>query len=139
MSRHPHKTVATWLAVLGGPLGLHRLYLKGPSDPWLWLHWPLTALGVLGVRRLQLLGVDDPLGTWLSPLLGLMVAVAMAQALHMALMPDARWSERHHPGQAVQATAWGPVLGAIAALMVGATALMASVAYLGQKLFETFG
>jgi hypothetical protein len=26
------KTIATWLALLGGAVGLHRLYLKGLHD-----------------------------------------------------------------------------------------------------------
>ena len=29
-----NKTLATWLAFVGGPLGLHRFYLKGLGD-WL--------------------------------------------------------------------------------------------------------
>ena len=33
-----NKTLAAWLAFLGGPLGLHRFYLKGWSD---WLGWAL--------------------------------------------------------------------------------------------------
>jgi len=32
------KTIATWLALLGGSLGLHRFYLLGWRDPWAWLH-----------------------------------------------------------------------------------------------------
>ena len=41
--------VATWLAVLGGSLGLHRFYLHGVRDLWAWLHpWP-TLLGAYGL------------------------------------------------------------------------------------------
>ena len=28
------QTIATWLALLGGRLGLHRFYLHGLSDRW---------------------------------------------------------------------------------------------------------
>ena len=27
-----NKTLAAWLTFLGGPLGLHRFYLHGPTD-----------------------------------------------------------------------------------------------------------
>ena len=39
------KTLATWIALVGGSLGLHRFYLFGLRDAWGWLHpWP-TLLG----------------------------------------------------------------------------------------------
>ena len=64
----------------------------------------------------------------------------MAQACLFALLygltPDERWDARHNPGAPVRATGWGPVLGVIAALMVGATALMATIAFGGQRYFE---
>ena len=31
------KTLAAWLAFLGGPIGLHRFYLHGLGDKWGWL------------------------------------------------------------------------------------------------------
>jgi hypothetical protein len=40
-----NKTLAAWLAFLGGPLGLHRFYLHGLGDPWGWLLPIPTALG----------------------------------------------------------------------------------------------
>ncbi|MFM8510944.1 MAG: hypothetical protein ACKOCU_11615, partial [Betaproteobacteria bacterium] len=47
-----------------------------------------------------------------------------------------RWAEHHHPEFGTIPTAWGPVLGVILALMLGATALMATVSFVGQRLFE---
>ena len=32
-----NKTLAAWLAFVGGPLGLHRFYLHGPADLLGWL------------------------------------------------------------------------------------------------------
>jgi len=32
-----NKTLATWLTFFGGPLGLHRFYLRGLGDLWGWL------------------------------------------------------------------------------------------------------
>ena len=54
--RNRSKTLATWLAVVGGSLGLHRFYLHGAKDVWAWLHpWP-TLLGLAGVIRMRGLG-----------------------------------------------------------------------------------
>jgi hypothetical protein len=72
----------------------------------------------------------------MMPLLGLSIAAAMLAAIMAGLTPDERWAERHHPEWGVQPTAWGPVLGVILALMLGATALMATVAFVGQRFFE---
>lgn len=130
------KTLATWLAVIGGTLGLHRLYLRGARDVLAWLHLPPTVLGLLGVWRMREFGQDDRLSWLLIPLLGLMVAQAMLCAILAALTPDERWNARHNPGQPGRATGWGPVLGAIAALMLGAGVLMGTIAFAGQKFFE---
>jgi hypothetical protein len=128
------KTLATWLALLGGAFGAHRLYLHGVRDAWAWLHpWP-TLAGLHGVQRVQALGQDDRLSWLLLPLLGLMIAQACLCAIVYGLTPDATWAERR--AQPLEPTRWGPVLGVIAALMVGATALMATVAFTGQRFFE---
>ena len=130
------KTVATWLALLGGSLGLHRLYLHGPRDTLAWLHPLPTAVGLWGVRRMLDLGQDDRIAWLLLPLLGLMLAQAALCAIVYGLTPDAQWDARRNPGSPVRATTWGPVLGVIAALLIGATALMATVAFGGQRYFE---
>lgn len=130
------KALATWAAVMGGVLGLHRLYLRGPRDPWVWVQMGVTLLGAAGAVRMRNLGVDDPAANLLIPLLGLSITAAMLTAIVYGLTPDERWAERHHPDQPVVPTGWGPVLGVVAALMLGATALMATVAFVGQRIFE---
>lgn len=130
------KTVAAWLAVVVGALGLHRFYLHGLRDPWAWAHpWP-TALGLLGVHRMSTLGQDDRLAWLLIPLLGLMLSQAMLVAIVWALTPDEKWDARHNPGQPGVATGWGAVMAAIVALMVGGGVLMGTVAFGAQKYFE---
>ena len=130
------KTLAAWLALLLGSVGLHRLYLRGFGD-WLgWLHPLPTALGLLGVHRLRSLGQDDMLAWLLIPLLGLMLSQAMLLAIVYGLTPDERWDARHNPGQPVTATTWGPVFAAMLALLVGGGVLMGTIAYSGQKFFE---
>jgi hypothetical protein len=128
------KTLATWLALAFGTVGAHRLYLRGARDPWAWLHpWP-TLAGLYGVQRVQSLGQDDRLSWLLLPLLGLMLAQACLFAIVYGLTPDAVWAERHR--QSLVETRWGPILGVVAALMIGATALMATIAFAGQRWFE---
>lgn len=128
------KTVAVWLALLGGTLGLHRLYLKGLANLPAWLHLLPTSLGLFGLERFRTLGQDDRLAWLLMPLLGLMIAQAMLHAIVYGLTPDEKWAAQH--GQPVQTSGWGAVLGVIAALLIGATALMSSIAFGVQKFFE---
>lgn len=130
------KTLATWLAAVLGPLGVHRWYLHGWRDPWGWLHLPPTLVGLVGLLRFRELGQDDRLAWLLLPVLGVMIAVAALSAIVLGLTPDERWAERYNPGHPAHATGWGPVLGVIFALLIGATALMSTVAFGGQHLFE---
>ncbi len=130
------KTLATWLALLAGPFGLHRLYLNGLRDPWAWAHVPPTLAGLVGLSRIRTYGQDDTVAWALLPLLGLMIALACLTAIVHALTPDERWDARHNPGHAPVATGWGPVLAAVAALMFGGIAFMGAIAYGGQKFFE---
>ncbi len=127
------KTAATWLALAGGTLGLHRFYLHGPRDLWAWLHpWP-TLAGLYGVQRMRTLGLDDHLSWLLIPLLGLMLAGTMLQALIYGLTSDEKWSARYGP---TRPSGWLAVIGVIVALMIGATALMATIAFGSQHAFE---
>jgi len=130
------KTLATWIALVGGSVGLHRFYLHGLRDRWGWLFvWP-TLLGVYGVQRMRVLGQDDTLAWVLIPLLGLMLAGTMLVAIVYGLTSDEKWDARHNPGASVHATGWGAVLGVIVALLLGAGVLMATVAFSGQRYFE---
>ncbi|MBI5717848.1 MAG: TM2 domain-containing protein [Burkholderiales bacterium] len=131
------KTLAAWLALLFGSLGLHRIYLRGAGDKLAWAHVPVTTLGLVGAERMSALGQDDRLAWVLVPLLGLMLSQAALFAIVFALTPDERWDERHNPGQPVHATRWGAVLAAIAALTVGGVVLIGTIAFSIQKVFET--
>jgi len=131
------KTVATWLAVLGGWLGLHRFYLHGLRDPLAWCYAPPAIVGLFGVQRMRAFGVDDHLAWVLIPLLGLVLAIAMVGALIYGLTPDERWNARYNAGAARQhQTGWATVLGVIAALVLGAGILMATIAFSAQRYFE---
>jgi hypothetical protein len=130
------KSLATWLAVLGGSFGLHRLYLYGWRDLPGWLHGLPTLLGLAGVQRMRAFGQDDRVAWVLIPLLGLMISIAMLTAIVYGLTPDDKWAARHNPGQPPRPTGWIPVLGVIVALLIGASVLMGTVAFSIQHFFE---
>jgi hypothetical protein len=130
------KTLAAWIALLAGSLGLHRFYLHGFGDRWGWLHpWP-TLLGAWGLLRMQQLGQDDRLAWALIPLAGLMVAQGALWAILYGLTPDERWNARFNPQGPEHKTGWSTVFAVVLALMLGAAVLMATIAFSGQRYFE---
>lgn len=130
------KSLATWLAVIGGTLGLHRFYLFGWRDLPGWLHPVPTLLGLAGIQRMSAFGQDDRIAWILIPVLGLMISIAMLTAIIYGLTPDDTWDARHNPGRPPQPTGWTPVLGVIVALLLGASVLMGTVAFGIQHFFE---
>ncbi len=135
-----NKTLAVWLTLVLGPLGLHRRYLLGRFDA-LALALPIpTMLGFYGVLRARSLGVDDMLSWVLMPLLGFTLAGCALTAIVYGLMPAERWNQRFNPGAPAEAQAgasnWLTVLGLGTALMLGTTVLMASLAFSIQHYFE---
>jgi hypothetical protein len=140
MSAVKSKTLATWLAVVGGGFGLHRFYLHGLRDVWGWVHVPLTLLGMAGMQRMAAFGLDDTAAPWLLPLGGLSIVAGMLAAILCGLSTDERWDARHNPdqpaGKGSPAGGWGAVLGVIAALLIGATILLSSITFTLQRYFE---
>lgn len=134
------KTLAAWLALLGGPLGLHRFYLRGFGDTLGWLLPIPTALGLYGIERVQQYGQDDFLSWLLVPLLGFTFAGCCLMAIIYGLMDRERWNARFNPGASADAeaggTRWATIFAIIIALMVGAGVLMASFAFSFQRYFE---
>ncbi len=134
--RYRSKSIATWLALLLGATGLHRVYLYGARDGLAWLHLVPSAAGLIGAMRMRHLGQDDQLAWLLTPLLGLMLSQAALVAIVWGLTPDERWDQRFNATHAARPTRWAPVLGAVLALLLGGTALMGTIAFSGQKFFE---
>jgi len=134
------KTIAAWLAFLGGPLGLHRFYLRGLGDLPGWLLPIPTALGLYGLERVQKFGQDDVLSWLLVPLLGFTFAGCCLTAIVYGLMTREQWNARFNPGAAQDAepggTHWGTIFAIALALMIGAGVLMASIAFSFQRYFE---
>jgi hypothetical protein len=130
------KTLATWIAIVGGSLGLHRFYLHGFRDVLGWLHPLPTLIGLYGVQRAQLLGQDDHLAWVLIPLVGCTIAASMLCAIVYGLASDDKWNARFNASRAGSPSGWGAVLGAMLALLVGAGVLIATIAFVAQRYFE---
>lgn len=130
------KTLAAWIALVGGSLGLHRFYLYGWRDPVGWLHPLPTLLGVAGVLRMNNLGQDDHWAWALIPVLGLMLSTTMLMAIIYGLMPDERWNARFNPQGPEHHAGWSTVFAVVLSLLLGATALMATLAFGGERFFE---
>jgi hypothetical protein len=135
-----NKTLAAWLTFLGGPLGLHRFYLRGFNDTLGWLLPIPTALGLYGIERVNQYGVDDQWSWVLIPLLGFTFAGCALTAIVYGLMTQEQWNTRFNP-QAPADTPAGQTnwftIGAIAcALLIGAAVLLSSIAFSFQRYFE---
>lgn len=134
------KTVAAWLAFVGGPLGLHRLYLHGWRDLLAWLLPIPSLLGVWGIVRIQQFGVDDTLSWILVPLLGFTFAATSLTAIVYGLMTREKWNARFNRSspedEAAGGTRWSTVFAIVLSLMVGTGVLMASIAFSFQRYFE---
>ncbi|BCN38034.1 membrane protein [Alicycliphilus denitrificans] len=135
-----NKTIAAWLAFLGGPLGLHRFYLYGLGDMLGWLLPVPTALGLYGIERVQQWGQDDQLSWMLIPLLGFTIAGCALCAIVYGLMPPEKWNARFNKAAAPDAPAgrtnWFTVFAVTVSLLVGAAVLLASIAFSLQRYFE---
>ena len=99
-----------------------------------------TALGVYGIERMQQLGQDDQLSWLLIPLLGFTLAACALQAILYGLTEKTVWNQRFNPGYSSDdpagQTHWGTIFAIALSLMLGATVLMASIAYSFQHYFE---
>ena len=138
--RSRNKTVAAWLAVLMGSLGIHRFYLRGLGD---WIGWlfPLpTALGWWGVDRVLTYGQDDKLSWLLIPLLGISLTAACISAVVYTLTDKDTWNRQYNTAldteHASGSTSWLGMGALILAMLLGAISLMGSLAFGFQRYFE---
>ncbi len=135
-----HKTVAAWLAFLGGPLGMHRFYLHGLSDLIGWLLPIPTALGLYGIERVSQYGVDDQWSWVLIPMLGFTMAGCALNAIVFGLMPPEKWNARFNPSGPADAapgrTGWLTIGAIFCSLLIGTTVLIGSIAFSFQRYFE---
>lgn len=134
-----NKTIAAWLALVGGQLGLHRLYLFGMGDLWAWMHPIAAMVGWWGVERLRIYGQDDQLSWVLIPLLGFILAGTALTAIYYGLMPPEKWNAQHNPevpDAPAGHTNWLTISAVVLALLFGSISLMSTIAFSFQHYFE---
>jgi hypothetical protein len=135
-----NKTLAAWLALIGGPLGLHRFYLHGLGDMLGWLLPIPTALGLYGIARVEQFGQDDAWSWVLIPLLGFTIAACALTAIVYGLMAPEKWNAKFNPSTDPEAppgqTNWLTIGALVLSLFIGATCLMSSIVFSFQRYFE---
>lgn len=136
-----NKTLALWLALLLGPFGIHRLYLQGRFDGFSAALFTATCTGIYGIVRAQDYGLDDVLSWWLIPWVGLTIAACSLTAIVYGLMDTEKWNSRYNPtagnlDPATGQTNWLTVMGLATALFIGATTLMATIAFTFEHYFD---
>ena len=138
-SASKNKTIAAWLAFIGGQLGLHRLYLFGFGDLWAWAHPMAAALGWWGVERVRTYGQDDQLAWLLVPVLGFTLAATAVTAIYYGLTSSENWNAQHnpaHPEATAGNTNWLTIGAVVFALLFGTISLMSSIVFSFQRYFE---
>jgi hypothetical protein len=135
-----NKTIAAWLAFIGGPIGLHRFYLFGRQD---WLGWLLplpTVLGLYGVYRVRHFGIDDPISWVLLPVFGFVIAGCAMTAIVYGLKSVEQWNARFNPQAMPEAAAgqtnWLTIGAVVLSLLIGCTALIFGTVQVFQHYFE---
>jgi hypothetical protein len=135
-----NKTIAVWLTLLVGPLGAHRVYLKGKFDSIALALIVASAAGVFGVFRIRTFGVDDQLSWFFVPWAGVAISACALTAIVYGLMDVEKWNRQYNPELSLETPAgqsnWLTIFGLAAALFIGATALLASIAFTFQHYFE---
>ena len=135
-----NKTFAVWLTLLLGPLGAHRIYLKGRFDGIASALLLTTVIGAYGVLRARANGVDDQISWLLIPWGGLAMAACALTAIVYGVTDAEKWNRAFNPSAPADATDgqtnWLTVFGLAASLLLGATVLLASIAFTFQRYFE---
>jgi TM2 domain-containing membrane protein YozV len=128
---HKNKTLAALLALLFGGLGLQRLYLRGPRDPWLWAH-------LASLPAVLLLSSALPQADGFYRLLPLIVSglVGFLEALVLGLMSDEKWDARFNPESGRRSdTHWPLAVVLVISMMLGAGSLIATISRLFDLLY----
>lgn len=135
-----NKTVAVWITLIAGPLGLSRVYVKGKIDAIGWALIVPTLLGLYGVQRARSIGLDDPLSWILVPLLGLTMATCALTAIVYGLMDAPKWNGLYNPSEVGESpagkTGWLTIFGVALSLFAGAIILLSTIAFSFERYFE---
>ena len=128
---HKNKTVAAFLALVMGWAGVHRAYLRGMRDKWALLH-------VASVPAAALVLSLAPHANLFYQLLPMIVSylAGLLEGLVIGLMPDEQFDARHNAGSSRQsASNWPLALILVGMMLVGTTALIATISRLSDLLY----
>jgi TM2 domain-containing membrane protein YozV len=129
---HKNKTAAAFLALIMGWGGAHRAYLRGARDKWALLHF--TAL-IASVLLLVLVGARVNIFYNLLPVI-LSAIAGFVEALVIGLMPDEKFDTRYNAGSGrTSDSKWPLALILVATMLVGTTALIATISRLFDLLY----
>jgi hypothetical protein len=134
MPHHRNKTFATFLALAGGNIGLHRFYIAGWRDTWGWLHAATLPLSIM-----LWAGAEGGVALFsLAPLV-LSTLAGYLEGLVIGLTPDEKWDRQRNPlsGRASDSS-WLLALVLVLTVALGATALIAAISR-SVDLFLTGG
>jgi hypothetical protein len=138
--RMKNKTIAVWITLLTGPLGIGRMYVKGKIDALGWALIAPTLLGLYGVYRARSMGLDDALSWVLMPLLGLSIVACAITSIVYGLMDAAQWNSRYNVNESIESpagkTGWLTIFGVVLSLFGGAIVLLSTIAFSFERYFE---
>jgi hypothetical protein len=127
---HKNKTLATFLALVVGTLGVHRFYLNGTDR-----------LGVMHLCSVPVAGLvyglgHEPNAFWVMLPLLVSAIAGFIEALVIGLTPDDKWDAAHNAGSGRHSNSnWLVAVLLVATLMVGATVLIATISRLFDLLY----
>ena len=98
-----------------------------------------AGVGWYGIYRARSLGQDDHVSWLLVPVLGFALAAAAITAIYYGLSSQEKWNIAHNPQQLdapAGQTNWLVIGAVVFSVLMGATALMSSLAFSFQRYFE---
>jgi TM2 domain-containing membrane protein YozV len=127
---HKNKTLATFLALLLGGLGVHRFYLKGRVDRLGLLH--LCSVPIAG-----LVVAVAPNADGFYKVLPLLVSyvVGFLEALIIGLTSDEKWDAAHNAGSGRSRSNWVLAVLLVTTMLVGTTIMIATMSRLFDLLY----
>ncbi len=127
-----HKWLASLIGLVGGPFGLHRLYLRQP----LWWLYPILSLPLIGYALRQV----EYYREWAFFGFGLIATLGWLETITICLLPIDKFNERFNANARGKSSGGSlPILVAMLALILGTVMLMSVLALMMEDLFTPPG
>ena len=128
---HKNKTVATFLAMVLGWAGAHRVLLRGSRDKWALLHFASVPAAAL----VLFLAPDANIFYQLLPMIVSQLA-GLLEGLVIGLMPDEKFDARYNAASGRQsASNWPLALILVSMMLFGTIMLIATISRLFDLLY----